>query len=74
MLDFDNMSREELVDICKRFRNYIEYNVDRANDKDELIKKIKADREDGLSMAKIGQKYGISRQRVHQLLGSSEGK
>lgn len=34
----------------------------------QRIADMKADREAGLSLDKVGKKYGITRQRVHQIL------
>lgn len=72
MLDFDSMSREELVKLCEQFRQYIEYNIGRNVEANELLLNIIKDREDGISMEKIGVKYGISRQRVHQILSKKK--
>ena len=74
VLDFRSMSKEELIKICEQFRQYIEYNLGRQVDSNELLNNILRARASGLSMEKIGQKYGISRQRVHQILNKNKGQ
>lgn len=72
VLDFRGMSKEELINICEQFRQYIEYNLGRQVDSDELLNNILRARASGLSMEKIGDMYGISRQRVHQILNKNK--
>ena len=72
VLDFRSMSKEELINICEQFRQYIEYNLGRQVDSNELLNNILRARASGLSMEKIGDKYGISRQRVHQILNKNK--
>jgi len=74
VLDFRSMSKEELIKICEQFRQYIEYNLGRQVDSNELLNNILRARASGLSMEKIGAKYGISRQRVHQILNKNKGQ
>jgi len=62
---------QALDSIATAARKHAEASHDRAASKNDLRQAILRAREEGMTLAEIGRRIGVSRQRVHQL---SSGK
>lgn len=62
------MNEQELINIAKRRQQAYKARRDPATKQSNAMKMLSLHIEKGLTYAAIGQRFGVSRQRVHQMI------